>query len=118
MAERRLSYNRLGKDLGVSDRVVGAWAKGENGIKMSFAVQLADYFEVSLDYLCGRSDIRGMAAPVPEIKAAPAPALTRDEADMLKIYSRLSGREQAILLGEARGLLLAKGEDAGIASAG
>ena len=37
---------------------------------------------------------------------------------MLKIYSRLSGREQAILLGEARGLLLAKGEDLGIASAG
>ncbi len=58
-----------------------------------------------------------MAAPEPEIKKAPALDLTRDEADMLKIYSRLSGREQAILLGEARGLLLAKGEDLGIASA-
>lgn len=117
MAEKRLSYNRLGKDLGVSDRVVGAWAKGENGIKMSFAVQLADYFDVSLDYLFGRSEVRAVAAPEPEIKKAPALDLTRDEADMLKIYSRLSGREQAILLGEARGLLLAKGEDLGIASA-
>lgn len=118
MAEKRLSYNRLGKDLGVSDRVVGAWAKGENGIKMSFAVQLADYFGVSLDYLFGRTEVRAVAVPEPEIKKAPPLELSRDEADMLKIYSRLSGREQAILLGEARGLLLAKGDDAGIASAG
>jgi len=116
MAERHLSYNRLGKDLGISDRVVGGWAKGESGIKMSFAIMLADYFGVSLDYLSGRSDVRSMAEP--ETKKAPPLELTKDEADMLHIYSRLSGREQAILLGEARGLLLAKGEGgAGVASA-
>jgi len=98
ITERGLSKLALSKKIGISDRVIGAWVKGENGINLENALTVASFFEVSLDYLAGRSDVREMAT-----KKAPASIeLTENERELLKYFSRLPEREQLLLIGEAR----------------
>ena len=94
MAERKLSKLSLSKKIGASDRVVGAWANGENGANLSSAVMLADFFEVSLDYLAGRSEVREMAT-----KKEPALVISENGQEMLRLYEQLPEREQLLLLG-------------------
>ena len=85
---------RLSKEIGGSDRVIGAWRKGEYEPKLESLIRLADFFDVSLDYLAGRSDVREMS-----IKKEPAPEISENGQEVLKIYNRLPEREQLLLLG-------------------
>lgn len=48
----------LAKALGITDRGYRKYESGENEPTLSMLLALADYFNVSLDYLCGRSDIK------------------------------------------------------------
>ena len=56
----RIAKNILQKDISeflqVSLRQYQRWEKGEQDPSLSNAVALADYFDVSIDYLVGRSD--------------------------------------------------------------
>ncbi len=103
MAERKLSKLALSKEIGISDRVVGAWAKGENGINLDNAVVVASFFEVSLDYLSGRSDIREM-----QTKKEPALEISENGRVMLSYFEALSHDEQLLLIGQAQGIQLVK----------
>lgn len=94
MAEKKMNSLRLSKEIGGSDRVVGAWRKGEYEPKLESLIRLADFFHVSLDYLAGRSDVREMS-----IKKEPAPEISENGQEVLKIYNRLPEREQLLLLG-------------------
>lgn len=49
----------LAKALGITDRGYRKYESGENEPTLSVLVALADYFDVSLDYLVGRSDEPG-----------------------------------------------------------
>ncbi|MDU4959079.1 MAG: helix-turn-helix transcriptional regulator [Sporomusaceae bacterium] len=53
---KNLSHAALGNELGVSKALVGHWETGLRLPSLETADALADYFEVSLDYLVGRSD--------------------------------------------------------------
>ena len=46
----------LASVLEITDRGYRKYESGENEPTLSILVALADYFDVSLDYLCGRSD--------------------------------------------------------------
>ncbi len=94
MAETKMNSLRLSKEIGGSDRVIGAWRKGEYEPKLESLIRLADFFNVSLDYLAGRSDVREMS-----IKKEPAPEISENGQEVLKIYNRLPEREQLLLLG-------------------
>lgn len=94
MAEKKMNSLRLSKEIGGSDRVIGAWRKGEYEPKLESLIRLADFFDVSLDYLAGRSDVREMS-----IKKEPAPEISENGQEVLKIYNRLPEREQLLLLG-------------------
>ena len=94
MAEKKMNSLRLSKEIGGSDRVIGAWRKGEYEPKLESLIRLADFFDVSLDYLAGRSDVREMS-----IKKEPAPEISENGQELLKIYNRLPEREQLLLLG-------------------
>ncbi len=94
MAEKKMNSLRLSKEIGGSDRVIGAWRKGEYEPKLESLIRLADFFNVSLDYLAGRSDVREMS-----IKKEPAPEISENGQEVLKIYNRLPEREQLLLLG-------------------
>ena len=94
MVEKKMNSLRLSKEIGGSDRVIGAWRKGEYEPKLESLIRLADFFDVSLDYLAGRSDVREMS-----IKKEPAPEISENGQELLEIYNQLPEREQLLLLG-------------------
>ena len=53
-----LSQKQLAKELDISDRNYQRYEYGIVEPVASTLLSLADYFDVSLDYLCGRSDIK------------------------------------------------------------
>ncbi len=56
--EKGLTQIELAKILNVSDRSVGFYETGERDPDTETLKKLADYFDVTIDYLLGRSDIR------------------------------------------------------------
>ena len=54
--ERNLSQAQLGEISGVSQFAISKIEKGERAASIEVLCALADYFDVSLDYLVGRSD--------------------------------------------------------------
>lgn len=53
---RSISLAALGKILSVTDEAVRLMEKGKRSPSFEVLCALADYFDVSLDYLVGRSD--------------------------------------------------------------
>ncbi len=53
---RRISRRVLSELCGLSKSAVCRYERGERAPEISDAMALADYFEVSLDYLCGREN--------------------------------------------------------------
>ena len=108
MAEKGLNNLRLSKETGVADRLIGAWKKGEKRPGFDNLVLLAGYFDVSLDYLVGRSDIRKL-----NTKKEPVPGISENGREMLELYERLPERDQLLLLGRLQEMvapLLTAGE--------
>ncbi len=55
--EKGLSQEDLAKSIkSLSRQAISSWEKGERDIKLSYAIMLAKFFDVSLDYLAGLSD--------------------------------------------------------------
>ena len=54
--EKKMSQSDLGKFIGVSQTTVTAWETGRAEPSSTFISKLADLFNVSTDYLLGRSD--------------------------------------------------------------
>ncbi|MDE6276095.1 MAG: helix-turn-helix domain-containing protein [Clostridia bacterium] len=52
--ERNISQQKLASEIGVSQKAIDYWERGINEPKASYIVRLADFFEVSSDYLLGR----------------------------------------------------------------
>lgn len=50
------TYAEISKEIGISVRALKYYVSNEREPSMSALIALADYFDVSLDYLCGRSD--------------------------------------------------------------
>ena len=55
-----LSQEELGKLVGISKVSVWQWENGINYPNNETLLKLADYFQVSTDYLLGKSDIRNI----------------------------------------------------------
>ena len=55
-AKKGLSQKQISKELNISDRNYQRYEYGAVEPVASTLIALADYFDVSLDYLCGRSD--------------------------------------------------------------
>lgn len=53
-----LSGEEFGKLFGVSKNSVSVWERGRNYPNQEILEKIADYFDVSLDYLMGRTDIK------------------------------------------------------------
>lgn len=54
--EKHLSQTELANSVGLSLRAYQYYERGERQPTADTLIALADYFDVSLDYLCGRSD--------------------------------------------------------------
>jgi len=53
---RNLTQARLAQEIGVSQRVISDFENGTGLPSFHVLIRLADFFDVSLDYLVGRSD--------------------------------------------------------------
>ena len=51
-----LSMTSLGRSIGVTDEAIRLLERGKRSPSFEALLALADYFDVSLDYLTGRSD--------------------------------------------------------------
>lgn len=56
--EKNITQKDLAKYLGVSDRSVGYYETGQRTPPPDIIEKIADYFNVSVDYLLGRTNIR------------------------------------------------------------
>ncbi len=54
--EKNLSRKQLALTLSVSERLVSYWENGDRECNFDMLIQIADYFDVTLDYLLGRTD--------------------------------------------------------------
>ena len=50
-----MSSSKLAKEIGISDRVLRYYEKGEHNIPLEVLILIADYFHVSTDYLLERT---------------------------------------------------------------
>lgn len=55
-SENSLSQKEFGNALGVSRQAVGYWEKGEREPDMDTIKKIAEYFDVSINYLFGKED--------------------------------------------------------------
>lgn len=58
--ERNVSQDTVGKSLNIGGRTIGNYESGERLPSLDTLVKLADYYEVSTDYLLGRTDNRAV----------------------------------------------------------
>ena len=54
--EKGLSQRKLGEIFGVCNQTVSFWETGSREPDLDALVKIADFFEVSVDYLLGRED--------------------------------------------------------------
>lgn len=54
--EHKLSQQKIGEIIGCSQRAYCHYEKGQRGIPIPIIIRLADYYNVSVDYIIGRTD--------------------------------------------------------------
>lgn len=54
--EKGVSRKVLSEALNVSERLVSYWESGDRECNFNMLIKIADYFDVSIDYLLGRTD--------------------------------------------------------------
>ena len=59
--EAKLSQVNLANDLSMHTTTYRRYESGERDLPMEVAIQIAEYYHVSLDYLVGRTDVREVA---------------------------------------------------------
>ncbi len=57
-SERKISQKALGEHLGITDRNIRFYENGSHRPDFDGLLLLADYFQVSVDYLVGRTENR------------------------------------------------------------
>ncbi len=94
----KISQQKLANIIGVSQSTVGMWENGTNKPEFNTLTKIADYFNVSIDYLIGNDTNKKS----PSIKEE----LTADEQKLLKSFRELNEEGQYILLSQAEALTL------------
>ncbi|MGB9780652.1 helix-turn-helix domain-containing protein [Caldanaerobacter sp.] len=89
-AEKGISQNELAKALGLTQQAISAYENGLREPDLETLQKIADFFNVSIDYLLGRSDIRN---PTDEITEA-----VEDDPELLEFWNELKQREDLKLL--------------------
>lgn len=91
------SPNAVCKDIGVSNAIATKWKKGSYP-NSSIIIDIAQYFNVSTDYLLGLTDD---ASPVKQT----SDTLSGSEREMLSGYRQLDNDDQAEVRGYIKGML-------------
>ena len=86
--EMGISQRLLGEYLGVSQQSINKYENYEIEPDVQTLIQIADYFETSVDYLVGHTDIRHVIEPTRAFD------LNEEEASFIDNYRQLSKAER------------------------
>lgn len=95
-AENNTNFSRVEKAIGIGNGQLARWGKSSPSIES--ASKVADFFNVSLDYLAGRE--------------TPEPKLTADETELLQLFRQMSDKERQRLIGRAETIVEQEKENA------
>lgn len=90
------TQEEMAQFLNTTHRTYGRYEQGQFEPSIETLIKLADYYQVSLDYLVGRQFKND------------AGYLTDKEKEVLKYFRAMSEENQKIILGECKGVLLAQ----------
>ena len=80
-----LTQRQVAAIIGVSVNHYGKYERGETDIPFEKAIALAEYYQVSLDYLAGRTNFK---------QGVQSPALSAEELHLIEQYRRLTERSK------------------------
>lgn len=111
--EYGLTQDEIAKKLGVSKSTIGMWEIGKRLPSPELYEAIADFFNVDMDYLYGRSDVRqkihydndGTAYAPIDIPPNPMDFLRPDEQSLLSNYNQLNKVGKDKLLENSEDLL-------------
>lgn len=92
--ERGITQADLAKILKISDRAVGYYENGDREPDYSTLLKIADYFDVSIDYLLGASDIKKLSSLQSEtdfhvgLSKSEESTLTEDEKEEIRNFAK------------------------------
>ena len=84
--KKNITMKQLGEMVGVSESAISQYENGKRQPDQPTLIKIADYFNVSTDYLLGRNEKN------------PAPSLTASELQLINNFRSLNGEGQEKLL--------------------
>lgn len=106
---RKLLQKDLARYLQIAESTYSYWEQGKFEPDTETLKKLADYFDVSVDYLLGRAENKETATTENLFKIKKAPeSLSEDEQELLKQYNGLDSHSKAALLELAKNLNINK----------
>ena len=88
--KKKISQRQLGDYIGVSQQTIGSWETGRTQPDQESLKQLAQFFNVSLDYLMGESNIRNTSTKID--------TAIQDDAEIADFWNKMKERENLQLL--------------------
>lgn len=85
-ASKKISQKDFAQALKVSQQTVASWESGRTEPSNTALKEIADYFNVSADYLLGRDTVK-------------APALSDEQTTLLKDFDALNSAGRKLLVG-------------------
>ena len=95
--EKQLEQQDLAKIIQIGKGSISNWETGRTEPSIEYLLKLADFFEVSIDYLLGRSDDLGIVNVQTN--------LNTEQNELVNYYNQMSEKDKAKLLGYAKGLV-------------
>lgn len=87
MMSRHMNKADLAKAVGVSSGNLSDWSNGRSSPSIDKLIKLADFFDVSIDYIVGRDDRYPTPSP--------------DTFELIRMYENLDKEGRTIVLGTA-----------------
>ena len=101
-----VSQKQVADAVGISQSTIAKIEIGRNEATASTIRKLADYFQVSADYLLERADnFEGVVFPT---NSPTVPALSDEERQLLDLFSRMDRAQKIQALGYCEGLIIVK----------
>lgn len=101
--ELGISQKELAEKLGVSPTNIYNYETGRTQPSVEWIIKLADFFEVSTDFLLGREDDFGVIR-----SQSAAPALDKDEQELIENFRELNRLQKQKILAYTEGMLAAE----------
>lgn len=102
--ENDITAKKLADELNFSVNLVYEWEKGRCEPSLDTLNSLANFFDVSVDYLIGREDELGNKILSPELPNASERKLSKAELELLSLFDSLSPFARDSMLVQIRAL--------------